>query len=43
MEEYIHNFETESEFNTYINSSAYTEPWVSAHITGGGEQLPQLQ
>lgn len=36
MEEYIHNFETESEFNTYINSSAYTEPWVSAHITGWG-------
>ena len=35
MKEYIHRFNSETDYANYVNS-AYTEPWISTHITGGG-------
>lgn len=34
MKEFIHRFSSESDYADYVNSSAYTEPWVST--IGGG-------
>ena len=36
LEEYIHYFESETEFNNHLNSSAYTEPFLSTHPVGTG-------
>ena len=35
--EYLHLFNSESDFNEAYEGSSYKEPWVSATNTGGGQ------